>query len=321
METNKKLELIKRNAQEIIGEDKLKEILKLKKRVTYCGYESSGPIHLGHLVTITKLMDLQEAGFHIKVLFADWHTWLNRKGDWNFIHKQAKIWEQGFKATGLKAEFILGSKFQRNINYIDDVLTLALNTTMNRALRSMQEVARDFENAKVSQVIYPLMQIVDIKHLKIDLVTAGIEQRKIHSLGIELFPLIKYKTPVFVHTPLISSLKGPGKMSSSEPESLVSINDDDEDIRRKINNAYCPEGIIENNPIMQIMRLIVFPRNDSILINRSNKFGGNLEFKNYDELEKMFVMKRLHPQDLKNSCSEYLIKILEPIRKRFKKTL
>ncbi|MEK6835746.1 MAG: tyrosine--tRNA ligase [Nanoarchaeota archaeon] len=319
MDLNKKLELIKRNSAEIIGENRIKEILKLKKPVTYCGYETSGDLHLGHLVTITKLMDLQRAGFHVKVLLADWHTWLNRKGDWNFIHKQCKIWENGFRAAGLKAEFILGSKFQRNLNYIDDVLTLALNTTMNRALRSMQEIARDFENAKVSQVIYPLMQIADIKHLKIDLVHAGIEQRKIHALGIELLSLINYKVPVFVHTPLISSLKGPGKMSSSEPESMISINDNNESINKKINNAYCPEGIAENNPILQIMKLIVFPRNSKVIVERPSKFGGNSDFNNYDELEKIFINKKLHPQDLKNSCAEYLIKILTPIRKKFKK--
>ena len=319
MDLHKKIELIKRNTEEIIGEDKLKEILKLKKPVVYCGYEPSGPIHLGHLVTITKLIDLQKAGFHVKVLFADWHTWLNRKGDWDFIHKQCKTWEQGFKVAGLKAEFILGSKFQRNLNYIDDVFTLSLSTTMNRALRSMQEVARDFENAKVSQVIYPLMQIADVKYLKVDLVEAGIEQRKIHALGIETFSLINYKVPVFVHTSLISSLRGPGKMSSSEPESMISINDNDESIKKKISNAYCPEGIIENNPILQIMKLIIFPRNNKIIIKRPDKFGGKLEFNDYGELEKSFVMKKLHPQDLKNSCSEYLAEILEPIRKKFKK--
>ena len=319
MNLHKKIELIKRNSQEIIGEAQLKDVLKSKKPITYCGYECSGPIHLGHLVTITKLMDLQKAGFHVKVLFADWHTWLNRKGSWDFIHEQAKIWERGFKAAGLKAEFILGSKFQRNLNYIDDILTLALNTTMNRSLRSMQEVARDFENAKVSQLIYPLMQITDIKYLKVDLVQAGIEQRKIHALGIELFPLIKYKIPVFVHTPLISSLKGPGKMSSSEPESMISINDNDELIKKKINNAYCPSGIVENNPILQIMKLIVFPRKNKIVINRPIQFGGKREFNYYHEMEKAFITNKLHPQDLKNSCSDYLVEILSPIRKKFKK--
>ena len=66
-----KLELIKRNTEEVINEKDIPELLKKKKPVAYCGYETSGPITLGHLVTITKLLDLQKAGFHIKVLFAE----------------------------------------------------------------------------------------------------------------------------------------------------------------------------------------------------------------------------------------------------------
>ena len=49
MDTKKKLELIKRNTFEIIGGDKIKDFMK--KGVVYCGYEVSGEIHLGHLVT------------------------------------------------------------------------------------------------------------------------------------------------------------------------------------------------------------------------------------------------------------------------------
>ena len=311
--------MIKRNTEEIINEKNIPELLKKKNPVTYCGYETSGAIHLGHLVTITKLMDLQKAGFHIKVLFADWHTYLNQKGDWDFIHKQVEIWKKGFKAAGLDAEFILGSSFQRKQEYIDDVFTLATKTTLNRGLRSMQQVARDIENAKISQVIYPLMQIVDIKHLNIDLAQAGIEQRKIHALGIELFDLINYKSPVFVHTPLISSLKGSGKMSSSDPDSLISIIDSDEDIKSKIKKAHCPEGIIKDNPILQIAQLIIFPRFEKFEIKRSEKFGGNLTFTDYNDLEKSFSEREVHPLDLKNAISEYLIRIINPIRKQFER--
>jgi len=315
-----KLELIKRNAEEIINDDKLPDLIKKKKPITYCGYETSGEVHLGHLVTITKLMDIQKAGFYVKVLFADWHTYLNQKGDWDFIHKQIDTWKKGFKAAGLiKSEFILGSTFQRKPEYIDDVLTLAAKITLNRGLRSMQQVARDIENAKISQVIYPLMQIVDIKHLKVDLVNSGIEQRKIHASGIETFKLINYKTPVFVHTPLISSLKGSGKMSSSDQNSFISIRDSEEEIKQKIKKAHCPEGAVQDNPILQISKLIIFPRIKEIKIERDRKFGGDLTFLNYESLEKSFVKKELHPQDLKNSVADYLIEILNPIRKAFGK--
>jgi tyrosyl-tRNA synthetase len=314
-----KLELIKQNSAEIINEEEILKLLKKKKPIAYCGYETSGEIHLGHLVTITKLIDLAKAGFHIKILFADWHTFLNQKGDWGFIKKQVKNWTAGFKAAGLKdAEFVLGSSFQRKMEYIDDVFTIATKTTINRSLRSMQQVARDIDHAKVSQVIYPFMQIADIKHLNVDLVHSGIEQRKIHMLGTEVFKEINYKSPVFIHTPLISSLSGKGKMSSSEDGSFISIRDGDESITKKIKKAHCVAGEIKENPIMQITQLIVFPRVEKFIIDRPEKFGGNLEFENYTLLEKAFVKKDVHPLDLKNALSKYLIEIISPIRSKFK---
>ncbi|HUW43393.1 MAG TPA: tyrosine--tRNA ligase, partial [Bacillota bacterium] len=118
-----KVGLIKRNCVEIINEDKIEKFRK--KGVVYCGYECSGEIHLGHLVTILKLLDLQKAGIKVKILLADWHTWLNKKGDWKFVNSQVGQWEKGMKAIGLKAEFIKGTSFQKKPDYVEDVLKLA----------------------------------------------------------------------------------------------------------------------------------------------------------------------------------------------------
>ena len=57
---------------------------------------------------------------------------------------------------------------------------------------------------------------------------------------------------------------------------------------------------------------------DVFLINRSEKFGGNLEFENYNDLESAFKVD-LHPQDLKNATAEYICMILEPIHQYFEK--
>jgi len=320
MAPEEKLEIIKHNTVEIVEESELKELLKTKKKpVTYCGYEVSGEVHLGHMVTTTKLLDFLKASFHVKILFADWHTWLNRKGSWEEIYKLTKQWEKAFKALGLgKADFILGSTIQKNMNYIDDIMKIAVKTTIKRALRSMQEIARDIEHARVSQVIYPFMQVEDIKKLNVDVAYAGIEQRKIHMLAREILPELKYKAPICVHTPLIPSLKGPGeKMSSSKPETMISVRDKEDYIKKKINKAYCPEGVKEDNPVLAIAQLIIFPRVISFNIERDKKFGGDIEFKNYNDLERDFVNKKLHPMDLKNAVSSYLGRILKPVRKAF----
>jgi tyrosyl-tRNA synthetase len=61
MDTKEKLELIKRNTEEIVTNEELSKLIKEKKKpVVYCGYEPNGPMHLGHFVTITKLIDLEK---------------------------------------------------------------------------------------------------------------------------------------------------------------------------------------------------------------------------------------------------------------------
>jgi len=123
---------ITRNTLEIITEEELKVLLRdTAKPTTYCGYEVSGPVHLGTLVAITKQHDFQQAGWKVKVLLADVHTLLNKKGEEEWINEMCSYWENSFKALGLKkAEFIRGSEFQFSESYIKDILNLALHTTL-----------------------------------------------------------------------------------------------------------------------------------------------------------------------------------------------
>jgi len=319
MNLDEKLALIKRNTEEIITEKELLDLLKKKKTPrVYCGYEPSGPLHLGHFVTITKLMDFKKAGFHVVILLANIHALLNMKGGEKEIEREVDNWKKTIKAIGIDAEVVLGSDFQFKKEYQFDVMKLAQDSTINRGLRAMQEVARDIENARISQLWYPLMQIADIKHLRLDVALGGIEQRKIHMMGREFEKTLNHRF-IAIHTPLITSLKGPGqKMSKSIPGSGISITDSLEEIKKTIKNAYCPAQEIKENPILQITQLIIFPLFGHIEIKRSEKFGGNASFKDYKELEFDYASGRIHPLDLKNAVIDYLWRIIEPIRKRWK---
>ena len=319
MDINEKIELIKRNTEEIISLDSLKELLRKKKQPrVYCGYEPSGPMHLGHFVTIIKLMDLEKAGFKVVILLADIHALLNRKGSEESIRKEVENWKKTIKAIGIKAEVVLGSDFEFTKEYQLDVMKLAQGSTIQRGLRSMQEIARDVQNATISQLWYPLMQVTDIKHLKLDAALGGMEQRKVHMIGKDMEKILEHKF-IAIHTPLITSLKGPGeKMSKSLVGSGISITDSHEEIKKTIEKAYCPGKEIKDNPILQITKLILFPKFEKLEIKRPEKFGGNTRFENYEKLEKDYFSGKLHPLDLKNTVTEYLEKIIAPIRKNYK---
>ncbi|PIV70708.1 tyrosine--tRNA ligase, partial [Candidatus Roizmanbacteria bacterium CG17_big_fil_post_rev_8_21_14_2_50_39_7] len=46
------------------------------------------------------------------------------------------------------------------------------------------------------------------------------------------------------------------KMSKSNPDSAIFMTDTTEDIKRKINKAYCLEGDIKENPILEYCKYI-----------------------------------------------------------------
>ncbi len=109
------------------------------------------------------------------------------------------------------------------------------------------------------------------------------------------------------------------KMSKSKPMTAIFIHDTPEEIKKKISAAFCPEKQVEENPILEISKYIIFRKTDTLAISRPAKFGGNLELQGFDELAKIYCEGKLHPMDLKSAVAEELIRILEPVRAYFEK--
>ena len=182
----------------------------------------------------------------------------------------------------------------------------------------MQQVARDVENGKISQIIYLLMQGVDVKKLKVNFVVSGSDQRKIYMLGVDEGKDINLQKAIYLYTPIIPSLNGKGKMSSSDEMSFISIRDDKELIKRKVNRAYCEKGDVKKNPILSIVKFIIFPKFEKLIVRRDGKFGGDIVYGDYKKLEKEFESGKLHALDLKNAVSDALEKLISPIRANWK---
>jgi tyrosyl-tRNA synthetase len=305
-------ERVTRNTVEVVTDDDLRTLLAQPQKKVYAGYEPSGEIHLGHLVTINKLVDLQTAGFEVTVLLADLHAFLNRKGTMEKVRELADYNKRCFEGLGLKnVKYVLGSDLQLNPEYELLLLQLSQQITLNRATRSMDEVGRQMDHPTVSQMIYPIMQMADIAMLGADAAVGGIDQRKIHMLAREHLINFGYKAPVCIHTPILNGLDGK-KMSSSQGN-YISIADTEEDILKKCQKAFCPPEIPEN-PVLQIFQYHIFPRLGTITIKRPEKFGGDRTFSDYKELESSYGRGEVHPLDLKKSCGQSLVEILEPVR-------
>ncbi len=320
-----KFELLKRNAEEIVTEEELKRVLRKKKKVAYVGYAPTGRIHVGYFVPLSKVVDFLDAGFKFKILIADIHAHLDdRKTPWEELDERSEYYEKtirkiirvlGGKVSDLK--FVRGSSYQFDREYIEDVLRMTTMVTVDRSRRAASEVVRFGKNPKLSGFLYPVLQIADVVHLGADVALGGIDQRGIYMLGRELLPELGYEKYVSVFTPLIPGLSG-GKMSASVESSKISVHDSDEEIKRKIRNAYCPAKVVEGNPILAYAKYIIFPfleRNGKeFVVERPEKFGGRVEYSSYAELEGDYIKGKLHPLDLKNAVGSYFIDLISKIR-------
>ncbi|MFB6096336.1 MAG: tyrosine--tRNA ligase [Haloferacaceae archaeon] len=323
-------ERITRNTDEVVTEEEVRTLAADPQgKRAYVGYEPSGVLHIGHTLTANKLIDLQEAGFEVVVLLADVHAYLNGKGTFEEIRETAERMRAQFVAYGLdeeRTEFVLGSSFQLSEEYQLDLHALEVETSLNRAQRAMAELAGG-ETARVSHVVYPLMQALDVEYLDLDLVVGGMDQRKVHMLHREQLPAIGYDARPCLHTPILADLtSGVGKMSSSSGVT-ISMEDATEDIEEKVNAAYCPptrdpepddDGNERENPVLEIFRYHVFPRFDQVVVERPEQYGGDLEYDDYEALAADLESGELHPADAKSALATYLDDLVAPGREKIR---
>ncbi|GBC74436.1 hypothetical protein HRbin05_00476 [archaeon HR05] len=112
-------------------------------------------------------------------------------------------------------------------------------------------------------------------------------------------------------------VKVSSKMSKSKPHTSIFIHDDEHIIREKMRRAWCPESI-DSNPVLEIVRYIIFHEFKEFTVERPAKYGGSITFASYKELEEAYASRRLHALDLKNAVALYLNKIVEPVREYLK---
>jgi len=344
MDIETKMEHIGRVGEEIVTHEELKQLFETKDHpIAYDGFEPSGlaPIHFGVYRAI-NLEDLLKAGIHFKLYLADWFAWINNKmgGDLERIKKVGEYFVEVWRAAGVdmkKVEIVWSSDVAAQIEYWKKVVLIAKNTSVQRAARCLTIMGRkEGELTETAQYFYPMMQTADIFQLEADICQLGVDQRRANMLAREVGPKLGWWKPVVVSHHMLMGLEGAktpdgyddskkfdveisSKMSKSKPSSAIFVHDSEGQIKEKIKRAYCPEKTVENNPVMEFSKYIIFRKFDAIKIDRPEKFGGTIEIENYEKLEKLFREGKIHPLDLKNAVAEHLENIIKPIREHFEK--
>ena len=342
MDIETKIDLISRPpTEEILTPVDLRHLLETNEQpIAYNGWEPSGFVHLGTgLICAYKMKDLIEAGLRFKAYLSTWHAWINNKlgGNIELIRKAADHFRHSWIALGVpetKIEFVYSDQLYDNIDYWEKTIHVAKNLTIARARRTLEIAGRkEIEANYVSDFLYTPMQVADIFQLDVVVCQLGMDQRKANVVARELGEKLGLWKPVCVHHHLLQGLSRPSiwpipkgkekeavasaKMSKSKPETCVFIYDSPDDVTEKILKAFCPEKVVEFNPILDICEYVIFRELRTFEIERSAKFGGNIEFDGFEELLEAYRKGDLHPQDLKKAVADEIIRILEPVRRYF----
>lgn len=323
MELKERFNLITGNLQEIITKEELEELLKKEKEISvYWGTMPTGSISVAYFFPMLKIADFLKAGLRVKILLADLHAALDGV-PWELLDKRTEYYKKAIvlilKTVGVdikKLEFVKGSDIQLNGKYFEDVLRLSMVSTIRNCKKSASEVVKMTDNPLLGNLIYPIMQALDEEHLKVHIQYAGLDQRKIMVYARENLPKVGYKPRVELMSPMIRGLVGE-KMSSSIEATKIDLLDNEDNVKKKINGAECVEGNPDNGIVSLLKYLIMILKKDkkeNLIVERSEKFGGNIEYENYEEIEKDFESKKLHPLDLKNAVAKELNLLLKNFR-------
>ncbi len=319
-------ERVTRNTAEVVTEEELRDIIEQENPHAYLGYATTGFMHTGHMIPVFKIHDFLKAGFTFTFLLADLHAYLDdEKTPWELLDARAECYELCVRglldAFGIgqdRIRFVQGSDFELDDTYVLDVLQMMGDVTINRARRAASEVVRFQDNPPLGGFAYPLFQIEDCVALDVDVALGGIDQRGIYMLGRELLEKEDKYTCVF--TPLLPGLTGE-KMSASDEKSKIGLLDSEEEVREKLNDAYCPAGDVEDNGVTAFCKHLIFPllsdRDEAFTVQRDEEYGGDLVYDSYEELEKDFIAEELHPLDLKEAVADVVNELLDPVRERF----
>lgn len=335
---------------ECIGDQNLETLLQNKPQVVaYDGFEPSGRMHIAQgLIRTINTNKLTESGCKFKFWVADWFATMNLKmaGDSKMIRKAGELMIHTWKASGMKldnVEFIWASEeiAARPAEYFGLVLDIATKNSLKRIIKCGQIMGRkDFDDngdttdismdeivksLTTSQILYPVMQCADIFFLGVDICSLGLDQRKINTLAIEYCDKIKRRfKPIIISHAMLMGLDGSDKMSKSNPDSAIFMDDTVQDVNRKIKRAFCEPQNIEKNPILEYFRYIVYPMEEhnhkTVQIYRldfETKLETIVQYPDFEKLEQDFAEGFIYPNDLKKTLQDYLQKYLDPVRTYF----
>ncbi|KAL7532528.1 hypothetical protein ACHAXR_004685 [Thalassiosira sp. AJA248-18] len=319
----------------------------------YDGFEPSGRMHIAQgLLKSVNVNKCTSPGTHSTFCFwvADWFALMNDKmgGDLDKIIIVGKYLIEVWKAAGMdlsNVEFRWASEeITQNAHvYWPIMLDVARRFNVTRIKKCCQIMGRLEGSLTAAQVLYPLMQCSDVFFLKADICQLGVDQRKVNMLAREYCDAAKrrYKPVILSHHMLYGLKEGQEKMSKSDPDSAIFMEDTREDVERKIQKAYCPTQEKQQqqtttaanddagkesmqlktdnlkNPILDYVQHIVLSPPGATFTCATAAAPDGHTYNDYNAVKDDFLKGDITPEQLKKGLIDELNQLLQPVRDHF----
>lgn len=222
----------------------LKDYLKGKKFYLYTGRGPSGPMHIGHIIPFlfTKwLQDKFRAELYIQMTSDEkfmYHEELSASDIRRYTYdNMLDIIALGFDEV---RTFIIDDIV--NIHYL---YPLAVSIARKINFSVVKAVFGFTDSTNIGMIFFPAVQAVPsfIGYFTSEenencLIPAAIDQDPYWRVTRDIAPKIGLPKPAQIHGKFLPSLRGGGKMSSSQPETSIYLSDGPNDIRIKVWNAF-----------------------------------------------------------------------------------
>jgi len=221
--------LLKRGVAETIVESELIKLLESGKPLRLKqGFDPSCPdIHLGHVVGLRKLRQLQEKGHRVVLIVGDWTAQIGDPSGESVTRPMLSAEEVRANAqTYMKQFFKVVDKDKTEVRWqsewfskfgLEDVIRLTSKFTVAQVM-AREDFEKRYSSGRpiaLTELLYPLLQAYDSVAIKADVEFGGTDQKFNCLVGRELQQMMGQPPQQVFLVPLLVGTDGSQKMSKS----------------------------------------------------------------------------------------------------------
>ncbi len=225
------------------GHRDLEKILSSKKFAIVSGRGPSEKMTLGHLAIFNFVKKMQDAyGCYVFIPFSDDEKFMIKQ-NLSFEEAQKYAYENAVDIASLglnpkKTEFLFDTT---TLN--QDLYNLAIKCAKKMTFSMIKDSMGFSESTNIGSIFYPAMQAAHILYPTVKyklpvLVLIAIDQDVMVRLARDVATKLGIEKPAALLSKFIPGLNGEDKMSSSNPQSALYMNDSAKEVETKIRNAF-----------------------------------------------------------------------------------